>query len=200
MTNNEQQREGQANEGEAPREAPKGRDMLKALMKLAKMFGSEGKMAKVLKEGDRTAGGQESPTLVEVDPREIPFKEGSMVGLSKVDPHTNRVREKMSDYGRLDQDIVINESLSLDEGTGHTSPVIRCFMDQYGNSYVQTNNSLYRIDQVRAEEGSEEPKPLPYLRIDPTLPDTPMPTISEVIQRNAEKNQRENGGDTPPTE
>lgn len=172
--------------------------MLKTLMKLAKIFGSEGKMAKVLKDDDRTAGGKESPTLVEVDPHEIPLKEGSMVGLSKVDPDTHLVRENMSDYGRLDKDIAIDESLSLDDGTGHTSPVIQCFMDQYGNSYVRTKNSVYRLDAVTSAGQDEDvliQAPLPHIKLAPDMPDTPMPTVSEVVERNAQKRaQLENDG------
>lgn len=200
MTDNELQPPEQPNDPQQPEEqggADKRQSFVKMLQRIAMMMGNDrANVMKIIKEGDRTADGRESPQLVEVDPLEIPFKKGSMVGLSKVDLRTNTVRAKMSDWGTMDEDVEIGECLSLNEGTGHTSPVEHCFMDQYGNAYIRTANSLYRLDAVKEEELAEALPALPYLEIDPTLPDTPMPSISEVIERNArlrKKDDAENG-------
>lgn len=205
MADNEQQSAPEGNEGKQPEgQRPEERDgddrrrsFLKMIKRMARMLRDDReKMMKVIKEGDRTADGQESPTLVEVDPAEMPFKKGNMVALSKVDPQTNTVRAKMSDWGEMDEDVALGESLSLNEGAGATSPVTQCLMDQYGNAYVRTKNSVYRLDAVeRAEEEAIEILPaLPDIDVDWAATDKPMPSISDVVAENARKREEEKNG------
>ncbi len=208
MAENKQQREEHENEGVQPEarqpeernEDDSRRRFLKMIKRMARMLGDDRKkMMKVIREGDPTADGRESPTLVEVDPAEFPFQKGSIVGLSKVDPQTNTVRAKMSDWGEMDEDVALGESLSLNEGAGATSPVTQCLMDQYGNAYVRTKNSIYRLDAVQKEEEEaiDVLPALPDIDVDWKASDRPIPSISDIVARNASRREeKENEGDT----
>lgn len=205
MAENDQQRDDSMQpEGRQPEERgedDKRRSFLKMIKRMARMLRDDReKMMKVIKEGDPTADGRESPTWVEVDPAEFPFQKGSIVGLSKVDPQTNTVRAKMSDWGEMDEDVALGESLSLNEGAGATSPVTQCLMDQYGNAYVRTKNSVYRVDAVKKEEEAIEILPaLPDIDVDWAASDKPIPSISDIVAKNASRREEEKngGGDAP---
>ncbi len=205
MAENDQQRDDsmqpEKRQPEELSEDDKRRSFLKMIKRMARMLRDDReKMMKVIKEGDPTADGRESPTWVEVDPAEFPFQKGSIVGLSKVDPQTNTVLAKMSDWGEMDEDVALGESLSLNEGAGATSPVTQCLMDQYGNAYVRTKNSVYRVDAVKKEEEAIEILPaLPDIDVDWAASDKPIPSISDVVAKNASRREEEKngGGDAP---